>query len=176
MSIERLLELLALGPDGRSQDQENEFEELSDQRRQAQTAAIPRPTCCEAIQKYPVLTFSINDEGDTKTGTGRWRLRVGENFWYDFGTGDLSKYIEGMPNPEYCPFCSYPLPKMVRKDPPPPHICRVTDGGYYCDTCKLRLNECICDPPAAAFEQYIEPPATTVPNNLPPFENEPDEP
>ena len=103
-------------------------------------------------------------------------LRVGENFWYDFGTGDLSKYIEGMPNPEYCPFCSYPLPKMVRKEPPPPHICRVTDGGYYCDTCKQRLNECICDPPGAAFEQYIEPPATTVPNNLPPFENESDEP
>lgn len=65
--------------------------------------------------------------------------------------------IQTMPEPTHCPFCGTPLPKMVRKDPIPPHICRVTDGGYYCDTCKQRLNACICDPPEAAFEPEPEP-------------------
>jgi hypothetical protein len=176
MSFERILELLALGPDGRSQYQEREFDELWEKRRSEQFAAVPRPTCCEDIQRYPILFFSVNrGKDDTSKDSGRWQIRVSEGFWYDFHVGDLDSYITGMPDPEYCPFCGTHVPKMVRKDPPPPNICRVTDGGYYCDTCKLRLNECICDPPAAAFEIYIEPPLKTLPNNQPPFERDPDE-
>lgn len=182
MSFERLLELLALrhDPAGDSEltvEQNTELEELLAQRRRGQFAAVVHPNCCAAIQKYPLLTFRVKyPESDSATASGKWAVRVDEGFWYDYYTEDLSKYIGEMPEPEYCPFCGTHVPKMVRKDPPPPHVCRVTDGGYYCDTCKQRLNECICDPPSAAFEPYIEPPMKTIPNNKPPFESDPDEP
>jgi hypothetical protein len=165
MSIERILELLHKNI---SEEEEVELDKLMGQRRKEQTAAVPRPSCCAAIQKYPVITFSVNDDDDTATAEGSWRIRVGERFHSDFFTGDICEYISGFPNPEYCPFCGSTLPNMVRKDPPPPNICRVTDGGYYCDTCKERLNGCICDPPAAAFEP--ERPLKTIPTNRPPFE------
>jgi len=56
-----------------------------------------------------------------------------------------------MPEAKFCTFCGEALPKMVRKATPPIPLCIVTDGGYYCDTCKQRL-PCTCLPPSAAFE------------------------
>jgi len=176
MSIERLRELLALGPAGRSPEQGTEFDELWGERRREQFAAIPRPNCCEAIQKYPVLNFSTYSGPDGYLKGGRWVIRVSEQFWYDFMVGELDEYIRGIPDPEYCPFCGTHVPSMILKNPPPPNICRVTDGGYYCDTCHERLDGCICDPPGAAFEACIDPPLETIPNNGPPFESESDEP
>lgn len=166
MTIERLRELLALGH-RRSTEEEQEFEDLLRNRRQEQRDAIPRPTCCAEILKYPVITFSIkNSYGcrDTNKAEGHWHFRVGESFWYDFGVGDLSEYITGVPDPKYCPFCGTPVPKMVRKNPPPPNICRVTDGGYHCDICHERLDACICDPPSAAFEPCSEDPLRGIPD------------
>ena len=152
MSFERILELIH-NPEGRTEEEDLELERLYSERRREQFAAVVRPTCCEAIQKYPVLSFVVHhDEGDTSKANGHWHIRVSEKFWYDFHVGDLDAYMLGMPEPEYCPFCGTPVPKMVRKNPPPPHICKVTDGGYYCDTCTERLDGCICDPSAAAFE------------------------
>lgn len=173
MSWERLRELLALGPDGRSQEQELECARLMDQRRHEQRASIPRLTCCDAIREYPVITFTvgIRDE-DTSKASGYWRVRVDSNFWNEYDGGHYVDYIKGMPEPEYCPFCSSEVPKMARKIHPPPHLCRVTDGGYYCDTCEERLDSCFCDPPAAAFEPCIEPPLKTIPTSRPLFEEE----
>jgi hypothetical protein len=182
MSFERILELLALrnDPAGDSEltvEQNTELEELLSKRRRDQFSAVVRPNCCHAIQKYPVLSFVVNyHESDSITASGKWHIGTSDSFWYDFYTEDLTKYIEDMPEPEYCPFCGTHVPNMVRKNPPPPHVCRVTDGGYYCDTCKQRLNECICDPPSAAFEACVDQPLKTIPNNGPPFENEPNEP
>ena len=182
MSFERILELLALrdspGDSELTVEQHVELEKLLGQRLRDQVAAVPRPNCCDAIQKYPVLNFVVNRGGgeDTSTADGKWRIILGEDFWYKFYIGDLGDYIVGMPDPEYCPFCGANVPKMVRKNPPPTNICRITDGGYYCDNCKLRLNECICDPPGAAFETCIEPPLKTIPISKPPFESESNEP
>jgi hypothetical protein len=177
MSFERLLELLRVGTYARSADQELEFDTLRGQRRFEQLALIPRPTCCEAIQKYPVITFEVSDGPDSSLADGRWGFRLPPEFWDHFGTGGLIKYIQDMPEPEYCPFCSSTLPKMIRKDPPPPHLCRITDGGFYCDTCLERLDGCICDPPTSAFEPCIDPPLKTIPTNTQPeLESEPNEP
>ena len=141
MSFERLRELLDLGPDGRSEEQEQEFDRLMDQRRREQKASVPHLTCCDAIQEYPVITFSVRiGDGDTSKASGHWRVRVDDRFWNEYEGGHYVEYINGMPEPEYCPFCSSELPKMARKNPPPPNICRVTDGGYYCDTCHERLD------------------------------------
>lgn len=126
MSFERLRELLALGPDGRSQEQELEFDRLMAQRRQEQKASAPRLTCCDAIQEYPVITFVVRIENrDTSKAPGRWFVRVSEDFWNDYSGGHYIDYIKGMPEPEYCPFCASELPKMKRKNPVPPNICRV---------------------------------------------------
>lgn len=177
MSFGRLRELLDLGPDGRSSEQEQEFDRLMDQRRREQKASIPHLNCCDAIQEYPVITFAVRiGDGDTSKASGHWMVRVDDRFWNEYEGGHYVEYIKGMPEPEYCPFCSSTLPKMTRKNPPPPNICRVTDGGYYCDTCHERLDGCICDPPSAAFEPCFEEPLKTIPTNRPVFEDDPDEP
>jgi hypothetical protein len=176
MSIERLRELLSLGPDGRSPEQEYEFDRLMDQRRCEQRASVPHLTCCAAIQEYPVIRFNVPIEGgDTYKASGHWRVRVDDRFWDEYNGGHYLEYVKGLPDPEYCPFCSATLPKMTRKNPPPPNICRVTDGGYYCDTCHERLDGCICNPPASAFEPCIAEPLKTIPTSIPLFEEEPDE-
>lgn len=176
MYFTRLRELLDLGPDGRSFEQETEFEYLMSQRRLEQKDAIPHLTCCEAIQEYPVITFIVPiGKDDTSKAPGRWVVRVDERFWNEYTGGHFREYVEGMPEPEYCPFCSSEIPKMTRKNPPPPDICRVTDGGFYCDTCHERLDGCICDPPSAAFEPCISEPLKTIPMNIPAFEDDTDE-
>lgn len=174
MSFERLRELLALGPNVRSPEQEFEFDRLMDQRRREQKASVPHLICCDAIQEYPIITFSVRiGDGDTSKGSGQWRVRVDDRFWNEYEGGHYVEYINGMPEPEYCPFCSSELPKMARKNLTPPNICRVTDGGYYCDTCHERLDGCICDPPSAAFEPCFEEPLKTIPTSRPVFEDEP---
>lgn len=47
---------------------------------------------------------------------------------------------------KHCPFCGTPVPEIEKLTVDVP-ICTVTDGGYYCDTCSKRLNECKCYPP-----------------------------
>lgn len=152
--------------------EERELDVLWDQRRQEQIDAIPRPNCCAAIQKYPVIKFRVDKGSDSSLMGGRWIIEVSPSF-LDFCRGGLVEYLEGMPDPEYCPFCSSKLPKMVRKNPPPPNICRVTDGGYYCDICHERLDSCICDPPSAAFEPCLAEPLKTTLMGIPPLEGEP---
>ena len=177
MSFERLRELLALGQSGRNSDQDLEFDQLMGQRREDQRALVPHPTCCDAIREYPIITFSVSqgDDGNL-TATGHWMVRIDASFWNDYNGGHYVDYIRGKPAPEYCPFCATPLPKMTLKNPPPPDLCRVTDGGYYCDNCKERLDSCICDPPSSAFEPCIDEPLKTIPISKPVFEDEPDEP
>jgi hypothetical protein len=52
----------------------------------------------------------------------------------------------------YCPNCGKKLPDVVKKQNPPENITNVTDGGYYCATCKERLNACTCALPHMAWE------------------------
>lgn len=175
MSFERLRELLALGLDKHNKDQELEFIQLISQRRYDQKELIPHPTCCEAIQEYPILTFVALIGEDGNPTDGRWRVRVDSSFWDDYNGGHYIDYIRGMPAPEYCPFCATKLPVMTLKKPLPPNLSRVSDGGYYCDNCKERLDGCICDPPSSAFEPCIEEPLKTIPMASPLFSEDKNE-
>lgn len=170
MSFERLRELLALGPDGRNSDEEFEFERLIEQRKLEQLASVPRLGCCDAIQEYPVISFTARLGEDGKlTGSGDWTVRVSDKFWNEYNGGHYRDYVQGMPAVEYCPFCATPVPVMALKNPLPVTICRVTDGGYYCDNCNERLDTCLCDPPSSAFEPCIEEPLKTIPMARPLF-------
>lgn len=53
----------------------------------------------------------------------------------------------------FCPFCGAAVPAIRLRKRPPKRIRVVTDGGYYCDTCKLRLESCGC----ASIERLWEP-------------------
>lgn len=48
---------------------------------------------------------------------------------------------------KHCPFCGVSLPKPKLRMRPPQRIMTITDGGYYCTTCKRRLMACKCKPP-----------------------------
>lgn len=122
--------------------------------------AVVRPTCCESAVKYPPIQFSVDcyDVEDSNKDNGKWTITMNEYLMRHESTKsrDVVNYFENKPAPKFCPYCATPLPKMVRKNPMPEGICRVTDGGYYCDTCKERLHACRCLPLSAAFEPEHE--------------------
>lgn len=62
--------------------------------------------------------------------------------------------VEGEFVIEFCPFCGTKLPDVRLKDIHewPQYVMTVIDGGYYCDTCKQRLNECQCSHPEEMWE------------------------
>ena len=53
---------------------------------------------------------------------------------------------------KFCPHCAKPLPNIVKKDNPPKRVRRITDGGYYCNTCDDRLISCMCLSPIYCWE------------------------
>jgi hypothetical protein len=112
------------------------------------------------IKKNPVVRLTINyedfglDEENTKP------------YWALFGSGpdmDFEKsliteyrqeyvclYVQGIQITN-CPFCFSTLPEVVRNRRIK-KIMKITDGGYYCDTCVERANCCECWMPEAAFK------------------------
>ena len=134
----------------RSLDEDDEeYDDLLVDRRVEMALAIPRPTCCQAAQDYPVVTFHVKAyEGDSGTNEGSWEAHMHSGLLREFA--HRVEFFKNMPPAKFCPFCGTPVPKMQRVDKP--DVCRVTDGGYYCDTCKERLSNCLCDPPEAGFE------------------------
>lgn len=104
----------------------------------------PRPDCCDKIQQdnemhhgplvHLDVDYSFLPSDNPKQKTPR-----------------APRWLMGGAGIKHCPFCGTKLPKVeVDTDPPQP-LCVVTDGGYYCDTCKERLNACECNHPAAAY-------------------------
>lgn len=130
---------------------------LHDRCRTAQMEAIPLPTCCEAARKFPTIAFFVDDgDGDSNKTEGRWVTATHDKL-STFARGKFygdhqSRWYEDKPSPTHCPYCGEALPEMRRKAKRPRGMCRVEDGGYYCSTCKERLNCCLCLPPEAAFE------------------------
>ena len=178
MSFERIQELR--GREQLSDEEEQELEGLLDERTWEAIRKIVRPTCCEAAQKYPVITFGINTgflvnpsnprDYDSGKVDGEWRVHASSDLLSRFSDG-TQRYFLDRPSAKFCPYCGEPLPKMVRKkDPPPPPVCRIIGDSDYCETCKERLQACICDPPEVAFEPLIEEPLKTIPTSRPPFE------
>ena len=52
-----------------------------------------------------------------------------------------------------CPFCCTPVPKLRKRKRPPAKFLVVVDNGYYCDTCRDRLNGCACPHPEVLWEK-----------------------
>jgi hypothetical protein len=156
MTWERIRELRQLAD--LTEEENSELYDLSNKRVFEAISRIPLPTCCEAAQKFPVVIFSV-DPGDCDSNTvdGHWRIdvnKISDDLRYrspDRWKGNS----EIAPRPNFCPYCSKALPKMVRKKEALPHVCHIIDG-YYCNTCGERLQFCYCDPPEFAFEQEHE--------------------
>lgn len=115
---------------------------------------IPKPTCCAAIQKYPAIVAGDDGSSENTDECGaRWYVRIAmpSSRGTLLGYEEWEEYPFRAPEPTHCPFCGTALPKLVLKDDPP-RTERVTDGGYYCDTCKGRCTwECRCLPVVARF-------------------------
>lgn len=100
--------------------------------------------CCDTAKKWRTVYLEIPDSffsGDLDTPP-TWVVR-----------GYHPEY-ESIPAPTgaaFCPHCGRPAPGIVpsgdrRK------ICKVTDGGYYCDTCGKRLIQCGCGHPTRRWK------------------------
>lgn len=96
------------------------------------------PCCCERGAKAVYLGFAYDDE-DCKTP--EWHVT-------HFKTDSIDREDDPYPPASYCPYCGKSLPTLVKRTPELPRIRVVTDGGYYCDTCHDRLNNCLCVPEA----------------------------
>lgn len=115
---------------------------------------IVRPNCCEAAQKYPTIVFRLNGYDDTETSEGYWQGTLVDHAYEYFKEkdDDYGDWSDEKPDVKFCPYCGKSLPKMVRTKPGPDQkICKITDGGYYCDTCGERCDNCICDLAESVF-------------------------
>lgn len=107
-----------------------------------------RPNCCKEVQSNQTLTVFLSidpaDYYDASEDRGEPSLR-----WVIFGLkrhpSFPSLWLKGRACVEMkcCPFCGKKMPELEKAFPPGP-ICKVTDGGYHCDTCGERLQDCQC--------------------------------
>ena len=143
-------------PEGLTSKEEIAYEDLCGERQEDLIEMIPTPTCCKAARKYPAVTYKVNvyDGEDSHKAKGQWTIALHSELSRSRSMGDRS-YYKRRPEPKFCPYCGTPLPEMKRKSPVPKTVCRVTDGGYDCDTCKESLNTCLCDPIESAFEPVV---------------------
>ena len=136
---------------GQLDDDSEHWEEAQIELHQRQVAALPIPTCCQAAQNYPTVVFHVDVySGDSRKAEGKWTGKLIECVYQQ--NMKRSSYFDNIPEVRFCCYCGLGLPKMVRKKKFPRHTCVVTDGGYYCNTCKERLGSCRCLPPEFAFE------------------------
>jgi len=113
------------------------------------------PDCCKYAQTYICLTYD-NGEGCDEDkdyyfkNKPFWFIRgckEYEGFWADCRDFSLLKL-----KIEFCPSCGKKLPELSMKKRLPKKIMTVTDGGFYCDVCKRRLDSCNCSKPWALWE------------------------
>ena len=115
--------------------------------------SIPTPKCCDAQKKHPTIRALCADDDDgnfSENTPVKWYIRpliIDSYYLYNGNPFDHTEITE----PKFCPFCGKALPELIKKNKPPKNVCVVTDGGYYCDTCKERLDNCKCYPPEARW-------------------------
>lgn len=117
--------------------------------------SLPRPTCCTKIIDYPIINLaSTTTEGEAENP--RWLMQVETPYPRNIHReSNVNGYFDFVPQNiemDKCPFCSTKLPEVELKTRMPKNIMTITDGGYYCDTCKDRLNCCDCYPSEAKYK------------------------
>lgn len=103
---------------------------------------LTTPNCCAAAEKHPCV-FLMHEEEDIIRGRAKdtkpkWKARP--SFPFDLPTEVTEAHVEVF----FCPLCGKRLPDLKRVEKEPAKVRYMTDGGYYCSTCKRRGNECRC--------------------------------
>ena len=114
------------------------------------------PICCDAIQKFAVVVLRyVNHPYDDRFYENAkylnthpiWTVKArNENELLSKG-----KIMSAIQQAHFCPFCGSPMPDIQTRKTNK-RICKITDGGYYCDRCKERCSECRCAPMEYAWE------------------------
>ncbi len=105
------------------------------------------PNCCENV-KYLVSLHVDSSYFTADCKEEHLRLKNETPKWKIMEFGTLNCYFDV----EYCPCCGKKLPGVRLKKRSPKKIVAVSDGGYYCDICGRRLNECSCNIPEHRWE------------------------
>jgi hypothetical protein len=122
------------------------------------------PECCQKVQDEAGICLKATEsfwKGDIETPP-QWIVRVA-GYW-------VNSNSFGCTEAAFCPFCATPVPPIEKRQTDQ-KITKVTDGGYYCDSCKKRCNCCTCLP--AEFYWQAVGAKTEIP--LPDPEDEEDE-
>lgn len=122
-------------------DEEYELREAWNAER---VAEMPRLMCCK--EGGVLFAHRKFDEEDKVVGL-RWSLYLSEH--------PYESYPQRRTELKFCPFCATPVPKLVKKAVPPPHLCDDEGQDGYCRHCGERCGthgSCICSYPEAAWE------------------------
>ncbi len=99
------------------------------------------PKCCKEVKENATVYLSFMWPELNKilfgdlTITPKWYIRS----WNKEGQSE-SKTVA-----KFCPHCAKEVPEIELRQTAK-KLCVVTDGGYYCDTCKKRWSHCKCLP------------------------------
>lgn len=113
------------------------------------------PECCEEMIRLKIIYLIMPEsfwEGDFETPP-TWTMQRSLSPFETDGT-NIAKWK--MVTPKFCPFCSKALPAIIKKKMGRSKVCRVTDGGDYCNTCKERCTNCTCLRPEKAWKPVKE--------------------
>lgn len=121
------------------------------------------PLCCEAAKtRVAVYLHWKIGEDDSFVPAPNWILRMAP-MPLEYRNSPVPEF-----RPKFCPFCGTSLPEVERNPKPRGKICTITDGGYYCDTCKERLMVCDCFSPEFAWRVKNSPSISGSKTNTPP--------
>jgi hypothetical protein len=122
--------------------------------------------CCEDNHLVGAVYLSFTEKewddfhvGDLPPETPpRWFVAPTDTRHVKKGSGPYDLEFIGPREAKFCPFCGKPVPPVRKKKKKFKRVARVTDGGYYCDTCRERLDGCRCVPPHFLWEAGVEEP------------------
>ncbi len=106
------------------------------------------PSCCKPVQNFVAILLSFPWDSEY-AGSPGWTLRLRH---LEAAPGYHRKHVRSAEDkPRFCPYCGAKLPEIELNPEPPKPLAVITDGGYYCDTCKERLIGCECYAPEFAW-------------------------
>lgn len=121
----------------RDEERRREQQEREERKKRQRRRLYVTPECCQQAIDTAAVHLTLPPE---------------------FCNGDLTtppEWAVMVPDPDYnswnhvsakvCPFCAAPVPEIEKRQTTE-KVMVVTDGSYYCDTCKERVMCCKCLP------------------------------